>query len=153
MSKAITQFKGDTFWLSNFYDSPVSVDGITYRNSEAAYQAQKLERLTDRYIFQYLSAKTAREFGQTVKLREDLDWNENRVRFMRAIVLNKFENNAELTRRLLATGDAFLSEGFDFEDSFWGMNLETGEGENWMGKILMETRDYLNWIYKGKDPK
>lgn len=37
----INCFDGKYAFLSNFYNSPVSYAGLTYRNNEAAFQAQK----------------------------------------------------------------------------------------------------------------
>ena len=34
-------FRGDRFFLSNFYEAALEYGGITYGSSEAAYQAQK----------------------------------------------------------------------------------------------------------------
>ena len=37
----INVFNGTYSFLSNYYECPVTVDGITFRSSEAAFQAQK----------------------------------------------------------------------------------------------------------------
>lgn len=37
----INEFRGKNFYLSNFYEVPVTYDGITYGSNEAAFQAQK----------------------------------------------------------------------------------------------------------------
>ena len=37
----IDNFRGEYAFLSNFYDAPVEYNGLSFRNSEAAFQAQK----------------------------------------------------------------------------------------------------------------
>ena len=39
MNKVIDSFSGEYDFLSNFYNCPVEYEGITYLNSEAAFQA------------------------------------------------------------------------------------------------------------------
>ena len=63
---------------------------------------------------------------------------------MTNIVFEKFQQNPLLAKRLLETGDCMLQEGNYWKDLFWGVDLKTGEGENHLGKILMELRE----IYK-----
>lgn len=41
---------------------------------------------------------------------------------------------------LIATGDAILREGNHWGDRFWGVDARTGEGENHLGRLLMELR-------------
>ncbi len=41
MESGIYTFYGENFYLSNYYEAPVTYDGITYKSSEAAFQAQK----------------------------------------------------------------------------------------------------------------
>jgi len=44
---------------------------------------------------------------------------------------------------LLSTKNKILMEGNTWNDTYWGVNLETGEGNNFLGRILMEIRDTL----------
>ena len=46
-------------------------------------------------------------------------------------------------RCLVATGDAIVIEGNTWRDTYWGVDLKTGEGENHLGKILMRVRSEL----------
>ena len=48
-----------------------------------------------------------------------------------------------LAAALLATGDAVLQQGNTWGDRYWGKDLRTGEGENHLGRLLMERRDLL----------
>ena len=60
---------------------------------------------------------------------------------MREVVWAKFSQNPELGKKLLATGDRYLEETNWWGDRLWG--VYQGEGENLLGKILMETRARL----------
>ena len=40
----IDGFRGDHFFLSNFFESKITYEGITYQNNEAAFQAIKALR-------------------------------------------------------------------------------------------------------------
>ena len=137
----IDSFEGEYDFLSNFYNCPVTYKGITYKNSEAAFQAQKV---TDVYVqvhdFSDATASEAKKLGRHCKLRAD--WDDIRVDEMKAIVLQKFLQNPKLEKRLLDTGSAILVEGNWWNDKFWGVCK--GEGYNMLGLILMEVRDYIN---------
>ena len=137
----IDSFKGENAFLSNFYDAPVCYDGITYKNSEAAFQAQKTENREDRFAFADLSARDAKKLGRSTKLRKG--WSDMRVYIMSEIVHAKFEQNPDLAEKLLATGNDALIEGNTWNDKFWGVDSRTGEGQNMLGNVLMGVRTTL----------
>ena len=133
----ISEFRGEYSFLSNYFDAPVLYNGLRFKNSEAAFQAQKCpERATE---FCNLSPMSAKRMGRAVPLRSD--WNKVRIAIMKAVVLAKFQQNKKLKRALLATQDAILIEGNTWNDTFWGVCR--GRGENNLGKILMEVRNEL----------
>lgn len=136
---AIKEFRGYYDFLSNFYAYPFIYNGRRYFNAEAAYQAQKLPTDKGREQFMAISAPAAKKLGKTVELRED--WEAIKVEVMRAVVSAKFEQNADLAKLLIATGDAHLEEGNHWGDRFWG--TVNGIGQNMLGKILMEVRSNL----------
>lgn len=137
----INEFRGKNYFLSNFYEAPVMYKGITYRNNEAAFQAQKVSDLEKQKEFSNLNPSEAKKKGRHVKLRKDVDWNSVKTGFMREIVRAKFEQNEDLKMKLLATGDEYLEEGNSWGDRIWG--TVNGVGENRLGKILMKRRDEL----------
>mgnify|MGYP001461308949 CR=1 FL=1 len=132
----IDSFRNEYFFLSNFYEAPVTYDGLTYQNNEAAFQAQKCADSKDREAFTKLNPSEAKHEGRRVQLRED--WEQIKVSVMADIVKAKFEQNSELAQKLLATGDAYLEEGNDWGDHIWG--TVNGQGANCLGVILMEVR-------------
>lgn len=137
----ITSFDGEYEFLSNFYNVPISYGGLVYGNAEAAYQAQKTLSDEERLAFTEYQAGKAKRMGRKINVRPD--WEEVKVSVMREIVSAKFLQNPQLAEWLLATGDSNLIEGNTWHDTFWGVDLETGEGQNNLGKILMEVRTKL----------
>ena len=142
----INEFRDDNYFLSNFYECPVTYDGLTYRNNEAAFQAQKCINLKDREQFTTLNSSEAKKLGRRVVLRKD--WEDIKVQVMKEIVTAKFEQNEDLQQKLLDTGDAYLEEGNTWGDRVWG--TVNGKGANNLGKILMEVRENIR-LEKDKD--
>lgn len=138
--KYIQTFRGEYEFLSNFYNAPVIYKGLTYQNSEAAFQAQKCTSEEEKKQFTAMNPSEAKRTGRRIKLRPD--WEDVKVDEMRNIVRAKFSQNPELAEKLIQTGDAYLEEGNTWGDRTWG--TVNGSGQNLLGKILMETRDKLN---------
>jgi ribA/ribD-fused uncharacterized protein len=144
MVDVIGAFEGEYRFLSNFALSTISAhvlkQDIHASTVEHAFQAMKAVSADDRICI--LSCRTpgeAKRMGKAIKRRED--WDEIRVKVMRALVLAKFQQNPKLAEKLLATGDAKLVEGNWWGDTFWGVCR--GKGENHLGRILMWVRAEL----------
>ncbi len=133
----ITHFVDDYAFLSNYYEAPVSFHGLTYRNAEAAFQAQKCVNIADCQTFTLLSASEAKHLGRKVHLRKD--WESVKVSLMKQIVKAKFDQNVDLRTKLLDTEGEYLEEGNDWGDTIWG--TVNGRGQNLLGQILMDIRD------------
>lgn len=136
---SITSFNGEYYFLSNFYSTPVIYEGITYQNSEAAYQAAKTLDIDIRKQFATFNPSTAKKIGRKITLRND--WEKIKIDIMYKIVKNKFSQNIHLKKKLLDTGNAYLEEGNTWGDKIWG--TVNGIGHNHLGKILMRVRDEL----------
>ncbi|MDO5134021.1 MAG: NADAR family protein, partial [Eubacteriales bacterium] len=119
----------------------VTYEGLTYRNNEAAFQAQKTFSDDFRTTFTTLAPSEAKRKGRRVRLRQD--WEQVKDGIMEEIVRAKFTQNPELRKQLLATGNADLIEGNHWNDRYWGVDARTGAGENHLGKILMKIREEL----------
>ena len=132
----ITSFKGSYRYLSNFYIEP---DGT---HVEGEYQTEKCKDSSERILFEGLLPAEAKKFGRTVELRPD--WEEIKLTVMRGLVLRKFKDHPVLAEKLVKTGGVEIVEGNYWGDKFWGKVFGgQGEGQNWLGRILMETRDKL----------
>ena len=135
----ISEFKKQYFFLSNFYNRSVKYNGVRFRNSECAFQAQKCpERMGE---FTEIPPNEGKSLGRKVPLRKD--WDRVKDNIMYEIVKEKFTQHEDLKRRLLETGDEELQEGNNWYDTYWGVDIHTGKGLNMLGKILMRIRDEL----------
>lgn len=134
MGVSISEFRGEYYFLSNFYSAPVTYNGMCFENNEAAFQAAKCpERMTE---FCRLNPSEAKRLGRRVKLRGD--WEAVKDTVMYEICKAKFSQNPDLADKLVATKDAELIEGNTWGDRIWGVC--DGVGENRLGKILMRVR-------------
>lgn len=138
----INYFAGEYRWLSNFWEAPVTYNGLTYRSSEAAFQAQKTMDEHIRNEFTKISPASAKGEGRNLKLRPD--WEKVKYQVMYDICRAKFTQNEDLRQKLLDTGDEELVEGNTWNDTYWGVDLVYGKGgQNNLGKILMQIRSEL----------
>lgn len=129
-------FRGNRFFLSNFYPLP---DGKTL---EHYYQAAKVAPGPHVWKQRILQARTpgeARRLGRLAPIRPD--WDNVKIAVMRDLVLKKFAAGSDLAEKLLATGNEDLVEENNWGDRFWGRC--DGRGENWLGRLLMERRREL----------
>jgi hypothetical protein len=140
---AINTFGDEYFFLSNFYECPITFDGLTFTSAEAAFQAQKCLDKKEKTRFTEMTPSEARSFGRRVRLRKD--WDAARLSLMREILEAKFSQNGDLKQKLLLTDDAYLVEGNTWGDRFWGQ--VNGFGANHLGRLLMELRE----IYKEQE--
>ena len=133
-------------YFSNFYVTPVPYDGITYKNSEAAWQAQKTLDPEDRKRFANYSGSKAKSEGRNLKLRPD--WEKIKDQLMEEICYVKFSSNPELREKILKTGDKELVEDTaGWHDNYWGdctcPKCIGIAGQNHLGRALMKVRSRL----------
>ena len=144
-------------FLSDFYPSPITIDGEVWPTVEYFFQAQK--SFNPAYRAAIRAAETpaaAKQLAANPDPRRPAaarswflqsgetprsDWAAVQLDIMRRADLAKFTQNPELGQRLLATGTADLIEDSPFEP-FWGIGRD-GAGENWAGRVLMEVREAL----------
>ena len=141
----INSFSNQYEFMSNFYNVPVTYDGLTYRNNEAAFQAQKLANKEERKNFCEYSPSKAKLEGRHCNLRKD--WEEIKYQIMYDVVKAKFEQNSNLKKLLLDTDNEELIEGNWWHDNCWGDcscdRCKDIKGQNNLGKILMKVREEL----------
>lgn len=143
MADAIIEFKGEHAFLSNFYAADLVWQNILWPTSEHAYQGAKTLDAQSRINIANLgSPGQAKRAGKTLTLRPD--WESIKYDIMYDIVRTKFIQNYDLARALLDTGDVLLEEGNTWNDRIWGVCPPgSGNGNNWLGKILMAVRAEL----------
>lgn len=142
----INEFCGDNAFLSNFHPSPITVDGILYKTVEHAFQAAKT---SDKAIKQAIADKPtpgqAKRAGGSRGIIKDFDpskWESVKVEVMERLLRLKFQD-PHLAAKLKATGDQTLVEGNTWNDTFWGICLKTGKGENHLGRLLVKIRSEI----------
>jgi N-glycosidase YbiA len=129
-------------WLSNFAPCTIVLNGITYPSVEHAYMSAKSDD-----VRWYLKCTDDRiKPGTIKKLSRGIllvsNWDSLKIEVMRECLNQKFSQEPYKTL-LIETGDVFIQEGNFWGDTFWGVDLETGEGENNLGKLIMKVREKL----------
>ena len=114
---------------------------------EHYFQAAKtLDPTTRKAILSAPTPARAKQLGKRVTLRPH--WDAMRVNVMCTLLRRKFAD-PELGAMLLATSDRYLIEGNTWHDTFWGVcycSRCDAQGENWLGRLLMERRAKLRKV-------
>lgn len=147
-------WKKKYFEFSNFSLHPIVIDGKEYATNEHYFQSVKFletemtniskegEALPYREVVRL--AKTpaeAKKLGSSRSFKIEPDWDNKRIDVMRKAVFAKFTQHESLKKLLLSTGDDLLIEDSPY-DTFWGIG-KNRNGQNMLGKLLMELRDKL----------
>jgi len=136
----IDSFRGKYRFLSNFYPSAITMEGITYPTVEHYFQAMKTTSITQRKeIAKASNPGSAKRLGRRILLRKD--WELVKINFMIEGLLEKFTTHLELREKLLKTAPHQLIEGNTWGDKYWG--ICNNEGQNVLGSMLMLIRNTL----------
>lgn len=138
-------FNGKFAFLSNFYPSPITVDGIIFPTVEHLFQATKTVSLVEREkIAAAATPGQAKRLGRNVILCDN--WEEIKDDVMLNALRLKFAI-LPLREKLLATGNEELVEGNTWHDNIWGNcscdRCKKIEGQNKLGKLLMQVREEI----------
>ena len=142
-----SKVSGEWGIFSNFADTPIEIDGITYKNSEQLFQCQKFtdeEALRDILGANGMTIKMKAKKWEKLCLRHD--WGMMIVDAMKFAIRKKYEQCEEFRNALEASEGLFIVED---QTSFprktantWGAKLigDCYVGPNLMGQLLMELR-------------
>jgi ribA/ribD-fused uncharacterized protein len=138
-------FEGEYRYLSNFAPIGLRYDGTNFSTSEHAYQAAKARNQSDLYngIAASSDPDEAKRLGRQASLPDD--WETEKRYVMLEIVTAKFSQNPEYREQLLETGDQTLVELNSWGDTYWGADINSGEGRNMLGRVLMGVRSSLRF--------
>lgn len=141
----IKEFQGEYRWLSNFAPATIGLDGIKYPSVEHAYMSAKSDSEHWKKFCSDSSntAGTVKKASRVIELVEN--WEHIKVSVMQECIEQKFSQEPYKSK-LLSTGYTHIQEGNTWNDTFWGVNLKTGKGENNLGKIIMQVRTDLTYI-------
>jgi ribA/ribD-fused uncharacterized protein len=143
-------------YLSQWWRSPFTVDGIEYRTAEHWMMAEKARLFGDDEARSAILATEepdhVKKLGQTVRDFDDATWVAHRYEIVVAGNLAKFSSNADLREYLLSTGRSILVEASPY-DRIWGIGLADDDprahrpaswrGLNLLGFALMDVRAQL----------
>lgn len=141
---AIMLFRGEYFFLSNFYEGKIfDYRGYKFTNTEAPFHAEKCwGRVKE---FEMERPSQSKKLGRKILMRED--WDKVKDQVMYNVCYAKFTQDETLKAKLLATGDRELVEGNCHKDRCWGMTYSQKYnlwiGENRLGIVLMKLREDL----------
>lgn len=125
--------------FSNFYPSPMTIDGTDWATAEHYFQAAKFPGSPHAERIRLAATPgQAKELGgdRSAGLRKD--WFAVRDEVMRTALSAKFAQHRDLRALLRSTGDAWLIEHTE-RDAYWGDGGD-GSGVNRLGLLLMEVR-------------
>jgi ribA/ribD-fused uncharacterized protein len=143
-------------WMGNMAPYPIKLDGKVWLTSEALFQSMRYDDVSVKEMIRVEKSpmgakmKSKKYKGQMVVVpMSELD-----VENMRKCVKMKFDQHPQLKRQLINTKDAFIYEDIGNRNGerhkFWGvkkLSESEADGNNMMGRILMELRDeYLKEI-------
>ena len=138
-------FKDNYFFLSTFYTCPIylNIDGkeCRFNNVEAAYQAQKVPEIADR--FSQVKGLEAKRMEGRLKISRS-DWDSYHLFAMANALHSKFQNNL-LRVMLKEIKEPIIHENY-WGDEYWGVFKNSGK--NILGKMLMVIRDTDNDLNK-----
>ena len=136
----ISKFDGLYKFLSAGYFCKITYNDNEYRSVLHAFLAEIMTNEKDRKdVSECNTSYEALKLSSTLNTRKDIDLVDLRESLQRI----KFTKSIHLRRFLMATGKDILENGNYASDDFWGVDLETGRGENHDGKILMKIRKEL----------
>ena len=143
-------------FLSNWYLSDFSINGISFTSMEQYMMYQKAVCFQDENIAeQILATKDVakiKELGRCVSGYNDQYWNGVRQIIVFEGLLAKFTQNELLKKQLKDTQNAILAE-CAVKDCIWGIGLSMNDsnrlkpklwkGQNLLGFALMMTRNKI----------
>lgn len=143
----IILFKKEYFWLSNMckFDTPYKTKHGELPTGEHMYQYAKSKDTSWRKKVcgisnPYEVRKLSRDPDVCV-LRED--WEEIKDDVMFEVIAYKFSNhNDSLLEKLLSTDGFGIVHGNYHNDLYWGYCLKTNNGEDRLGKLIMDRRNH-----------
>ena len=143
-------------YLSNWYRSDFTADGRRFSSMEQYMMFRKATLFGDLETVEQIMATDnvgrIKALGRSVTPYEETFWNGMRQIAVFQGLLAKFEQNAELREKLLATGEHILAE-CAVQDRIWGIGLSMKDdrrhdpaqwqGQNLLGFALMTVRESL----------
>jgi ribA/ribD-fused uncharacterized protein len=137
----IKEFQGEYRWLSNFAPCKIILNGVEYKSVEHAYISEKSDDPEwKQFCVTTESPGELKKASRSIQLV--VNWDTIKVDVMKTCIDQKF-NQSPYKQKLIGTGNEHIQEGNMWGDTFWGVSLKTGKGQNVLGTLLMEKRRNL----------
>jgi hypothetical protein len=145
LTTQVPAFRGSYNWLSNYYAcnvegfKPEEAQPIDYASVESGYLCakywapDKVAKLTYRELADWRRKEAPLH-------KQIFDWENKKMFVMAYLLVSKFDYNKDLLEKLLTTGDSWIQETNNWNDTYWGVC--NGRGQNRLGKLLMLLRSY-----------
>lgn len=144
------------FCFSQWFESPFTVENITYKTAEHWMMAHKALLFGDNLNFDKIinceKPGEAKELGRQVLGYDEQTWNDKKFEIVKIGNIHKFNQHPQLADYLIKTENRVLVEASPV-DTVWGIglsqesndieNIYSWRGQNLLGFALMETRDFL----------
>lgn len=140
-----TNSRWHTNWFSNMLplDKPFLYDGIAFATVENFYQAMKLDkgnRNGRAAIAKMEPHATKKAIRDKARFPWRTDWHDQlALQVMEFGLRRKFAPGTSWHAKLIALRDPIV-EFNNWGDTFWGVDLKSGEGKNCLGQLLMKIR-------------
>lgn len=144
-------FREEFFFLSNFYEAPVTVhyrgEDFLFLTGEHVFQGMKVIASVNpdgnvaalKALEQKKDGNGAKYWGRSIRI-DPSKWDSLSYGCMRRSLELKFSQHPDLMKKLVDTGDIELVEYNNWNDTLWGKNQKTKVGKNQLGELLMELR-------------
>ena len=137
-------------WMGNMAPYPINFNGKIWLTSEALFQSMRYNIDSIKEIIRVEKSPMGAKM-KSKKFRDQMvvvPMQDQDVENMRKCVRMKFDQHPKLKKDLIATGNSPIYENIGNRNGerhkFWGskmVNEFEGDGNNMMGKILMDLRD------------
>jgi ribA/ribD-fused uncharacterized protein len=137
----IKEFQKEYRWLSNFAPVKIKLDSGIYSSVEHAYQSSKsYDSDWKEYCKLETNPSQIKRQSKNVILKKD--WDAIKDFIMMECLRQKFDQEP-YRQKLIDTKNEQIQEGNYWGDTYWGVDLKTGKGENRLGKMIMKIREEL----------
>ena len=141
--RASERVREENIFLNNFFVSSFVVDDKEYRTVEHFYQSKKFSGDQAEAVRISSTPDDAKRLAHELSFDES-EWALIRDQVMRNGLKAKFDQNPDLRKKLLDTGNCKLIED-SMRDAYWGGVLDGSS--NRLGTLLEELRDYYRNSY------
>jgi ribA/ribD-fused uncharacterized protein len=149
-------FYSNSHPFSNWYMMPFTHNGVEYNCSEQYMMHMKARMFKDHdvaeMIMQQGHPRKQKFLGRAVRGFDKSLWDAKCQDIMVEGLVSKFRQDTYSLQTLLDTGDMIIAEASP-SDKIWGIGLAEDDprakiegqwqGSNWLGNVLMRTRDVI----------